>query len=141
MNEAAEPISRNISPVAAECRRFWREHLPRLIALHRRTPLSWLSGALRFELSGEGGGSWTIRMEEGVLSDIETTEGEVTATVSLSALDFLRIIRGELNHQLAFFTGRIGIQGDARLLLSLSTFIPALRERFPFRPEEAEGSA
>jgi len=141
MSPAAKPISRNISPIATECERFWRVHLPRLIALHRRTPLSWLSGALRFQISGEGGGSWMIRMEEGVLSDIETTDGEATATVSLSTVDFLRIVRGELNHQLAFFTGRIGVRGDAGLILSLSTFIPALRERFPFLPEEAGGPA
>lgn len=140
MTPAAEPRSRNIA-VAAECDLFWRVHLPRLIAAHRRTPLSCLSGALRFQLSGEGGGSWMIRMKEGVLSDLETTEGEATATVSLSTVDFLRIVRGELNHQLAFFTGRIGVRGDAALALSLSTFIPALRERFPFRPDELGGPA
>jgi putative sterol carrier protein len=115
--------------------------VPGIIAAHRRTPLEWLSGALRFQLAGEGGGSWTIRMEQGVLRDVETTDGDVTATVSLTTTDFLRIVRGELHHQFAFFTGRIGVQGDVALLLSLATFIPVLLERFPFRPEVAGGAA
>ena len=138
MSTVAAPSSRTTSAVAYECDRFWRVHLPRLITDHRRTPLSGLSGAVRFDLSGDGGGSWMVRMEEGVLSDVETGAGEATATVSLSAADFIRIVRGELNHQFAFFTGRIGIRGDAALLLSLSTFIPALRDRFPFHPEAGE---
>jgi hypothetical protein len=125
-------------PSASDCELFWNVHVPRLLARGRRTPLAGLSGSLRFLLQGEGGGVWTIRIEAGVLGDVESPgSGEATAVVTMSAADFIAIVFGRLDHQRAFFDGRIDAAGDVALLLSLAPMVPLLRARFPFDPAAA----
>lgn len=72
-----------------------------------------VSGTVVYELTGEGGGTWTVRVEQGTLEVDETMPSSAPgATVSLSADDFVRVATGELNAMQGFMSGKIKITGD-----------------------------
>jgi hypothetical protein len=127
----------NASPPAHDCEVFWELHVPRLLARGRDTGITGLTGVARFQLTGEGGGTWTLTAERGRIEGVERGgAGQPTATITLSAGDFAAIACGSLDHREAFFAGRIQVEGDVGLVLWAANLIPPLRERFPFAPED-----
>jgi putative sterol carrier protein len=72
-----------------------------------------LTAAVAYELTGEGGGAWTLRVEKGQLQvDEGLPSGAVSATVTMAADDFVKVAAGELNPMTAFMAGKIRIAGD-----------------------------
>jgi hypothetical protein len=127
--------ARRALPSIAEI--FWDVHVPRLLGEHGRdTGLGELSLAATLRVRGDGGGTWSLRLVDGVVASVGRGELEGRqVAVSIDAGDFAAIAAGELDHRDAFFAGRIEIEGDTELALWAATLIPTLRERFPFRPE------
>ena len=75
----------------------------------------------QFDLSGEGGGQWALDLKKGKTSGF-VTEGTLDdpgATISVSAEDWVAMINGELNPMQAFMSGKIKIDGDMTLAMSL----------------------
>jgi putative sterol carrier protein len=74
---------------------------------------------IQFEFSGEGGGRWWLRIDQG---ECTTGRGEVSdpeATVRMSAADFAGINDGTINAPDVFWSGRIDIQGSVEAVLAL----------------------
>ncbi len=80
-----------------------------------------LTATYQFDLSGEGGGQWyaTIANEQ-----CEVKEGKAASpniTISMTAKDYLDMVNGKLNGQMAFMTGKLKIAGDMGLALRLQS--------------------
>lgn len=72
-----------------------------------------LTAAVVYDLTGEGGGAWTMRVENGQLQvDEGFPSARADATVTMAADDFVRVAAGELNPMTAFMAGKIRIAGD-----------------------------
>lgn len=128
--------------VTADCLLFWEKHVPALLAAGRDTTLRELSVVAHFVLSGTGcpGGdgsrAWFIRVEGGHVTEVaEGNPAGAEVRVHIPAAEFLSIALGERDYRESFFAGRIEVEGDVELLLSVAVFIPVLQERFPFLPE------
>jgi len=85
--------------------------------------VSKINAVYQFNISGPGGGSWSVdctapggRIAEGSASNARCT---VTATDG----DFLAIVNGKLNPQMAFMSGRLKIQGDMGLAMKLQQIL------------------
>jgi putative sterol carrier protein len=66
-----------------------------------------------YELSGDGGGVWTLTVAQGSLAvDEGKPSGNVDATVRMSAEDFVEVALGNLSAMTGFMTGRIKIEGN-----------------------------
>lgn len=78
-----------------------------------------VNAAILFDLTGEGGGKWVLRIEDG---KAKLEEGEITSpdmTVSAEARDFVAILDGSLNPVAAFMQGRLKLSGDMSLAVYL----------------------
>jgi putative sterol carrier protein len=72
---------------------------------------------VQFNLGGEGGGTWTVKIADG---KCEVSEGKAEApkaTVTALAADYLAIARGELNAVSAFMGGKLKVAGDMSLMM------------------------
>ena len=80
-----------------------------------------LTATIAFNLSGENGGLFWIKVADGAA---ETGEGSVASadmTVHASADDWFAVAIGELNPMQAFMTGKLKIQGDMGLAMKMQS--------------------
>jgi putative sterol carrier protein len=82
-----------------------------------------INGVMLFDLSGEGGGRWTLTLaDEGIkLEGGETASPNVA--FSMEAQDFIAIANGELNPISAFMQGKVSVSGDMALAMRLQSIL------------------
>lgn len=71
-----------------------------------------LKGAYRLELKGHDGGTWTIVVDDELR--VENARDDVDIVISMYGKDFMNLINGRLNPQLAILAQRIRVRGDTR---------------------------
>src|SRR5574340_739274 len=85
--------------------------------------VSKIGAVYQFNISGPSGGQWAV--------DCTTPGGAVASgaaagakcTVSATDADFLNIVNGKLNPQMAFMAGKLRIQGDMGLAMKLQQIL------------------
>ena len=71
-----------------------------------------LAGSYRIELRGQSGGVWTVTLKEQL--DVVNRREEADIVFSMSQRDFLNLVNGRLNPQLAVLSQKLRITGDIR---------------------------
>ncbi len=85
--------------------------------------VSKINAVYQFNISGPNGGQWSV--------DCTQPGGKVSAgqaaaarcTVACTDADFLAIVNGKLNAQMAFMSGKLKIQGDMGLAMKLQSIL------------------
>lgn len=77
-----------------------------------------VGAAYRFVITGDNGGSWWVDLREGQ-GRIYPSEAEAPCTITLAATDFVSLIEGKTNPQMAFLSGKLKVAGDLGLALKL----------------------
>jgi len=78
-----------------------------------------LQATYAFELEGDGGGSWTVRVADGALLVEDGSAAGANVTVRAQAADWMSIVEGRMDPQLAYLTKRLRVSGDLQLALRL----------------------
>tara|TARA_B100000674_G_C37785470_1_gene889235 strand:- start:62 stop:475 length:414 start_codon:yes stop_codon:yes gene_type:complete len=76
----------------------------------------------QFEL--EGSGTWHINISDG---DFELHEGASelpTTTLKMKGEDYIKMVNGDLNGQMAFMTGKLKISGQIPMAMKLKSIFP-----------------
>ena len=81
-----------------------------------------VAAAVQFNLTGEGGGTWTVKIADGKCEVISGPAEKPTATVTAAAADYLAVARGELNAVSAFMSGKIKVVGDMGLMMKFQSW-------------------
>jgi putative sterol carrier protein len=80
-----------------------------------------LNAVYQFDLSGDGGGKWQVAIKDGTCEVTEGANPSPNITLSMSAQDYLDMVAGKLNGQMAFMSGKLRISGDMGLALRFAT--------------------
>jgi ribonucleoside-diphosphate reductase beta chain len=72
-----------------------------------------LAASYRFDITGEGGGTWTVKIANGTCTVVEgPTDGEPDWRLEMDADTWIDISTGEVMGQEAFMLGRVTVEGD-----------------------------
>jgi putative sterol carrier protein len=75
----------------------------------------------QFNITGDDGGDYNLDLTKGKTSDFvgQGVHASPGATITVSAEDWLGMLNGSLNPMQAFMSGKIKIDGDMTLAMSL----------------------
>ena len=100
---------------------IFEKHIPE--RLKAKPDVNKINSSYQFAITGEGGGDWFV--------DLTKPGGSVAAgklenpgvTITMSAKDFVDLVTGKLNGQMAFMQGKLKIKGDMSLALKLQQIL------------------
>lgn len=72
---------------------------------------------IQLDLSGEGGGSWQLKIDDGKLATEQGAAASPDLTLGMEANDYISLSRGEVNPMTLFMGGKINLQGDMGLAM------------------------
>ncbi len=81
-----------------------------------------VNAVIQYHLSGEGGGSWVIRIADGTCTVEEGVAENPDLTLRMDAEDYVDLITGKLDPMTAFMTGKLQLEGDFTLATRLQSF-------------------
>jgi ubiquinone biosynthesis protein UbiJ len=100
------------------------ERLKKELETHHAKALA-VGASYKFELAGEGGGTWLVSLKDPV--GLSEGSGASDCTLKLSAADFVDLFEGRVSGQDLFFEGRLQIDGDFSVALRLQEITELLR--------------
>ncbi len=82
-----------------------------------------MNATYQWDITGDGGGKWFVKLADGAV-DIQAGQAEgPNITITISDENYLDLVSGKLNGQMAFLTGKLKIQGDMTLAMKLQSIL------------------
>ena len=76
-----------------------------------------MSAVILFDLSGEGGGQWSVTIADDTCTVVEGAADSPKSTVRMDAGDYHDMIVGKLNPMMAFMSGKVKVEGDLNTVM------------------------
>jgi putative sterol carrier protein len=83
-----------------------------------------LNAIFQFELAGEGGGTYHVTVADGTMSVKEGPVASPSATLKMSAENYVKMANGELNGAMAFMKGQLKVSGNVLLAQKMQAIFP-----------------
>ncbi len=94
-----------------------REILDRMPEAFVSENAAGLDATIQLDLTGEGGGQWAIKIDNGTIAIDEGQAASPNLTLSMEASDYAALSLGEANPMGLFMAGKIKVQGDVMLAM------------------------
>ncbi|MBI3071036.1 MAG: SCP2 sterol-binding domain-containing protein [Deltaproteobacteria bacterium] len=84
-----------------------------------------INAVYQFAITGPNGGNWIVDLtvEPGTVA--EGTHAAPGCTISVADADFVSVVNGKLNGQMAFMQGKLKVAGNMGLAMKLQTVLQA----------------
>lgn len=83
-----------------------------------------VSAVFQFEISGDGGGTWHVIVNDGAMEVHSGPHSEPSATVSAKAADYIKISNGDMNGLRAVMTRKMKIGGNLVVARKMQQMFP-----------------
>lgn len=80
-----------------------------------------MNAVIQFNLTGDGGGEWYVAIADGSCAVSQGTHASPNMTMTMAAADYVDMILGKLNGQMAFMSGKLKIAGDMGLAMKMQS--------------------
>lgn len=90
---------------------------------NRADKLAGINAIYEFDLSGPNGGIWTLDLTVPGGSVSAGSGGKANCTIKMDDENFVKMVSGQLNAQMAFMTGKLKVAGNMGLALKLTSII------------------
>jgi len=82
-----------------------------------------MNAIYQWDITGDNGGKWHVILKDDNLSIGQGAAATPNITLTLDGQNFMDLVTGKLNGQMAFLTGKLKIQGDMTLAMKLQSII------------------
>lgn len=82
-----------------------------------------LNAIYQFDITGDNGGTWTVDLQADPPAVKEGSAENPGCTITMADKDFVDLVSGKLNGQMAFMSGKIKIKGNIGLAMKLNKVI------------------
>ncbi|MBW1797876.1 MAG: SCP2 sterol-binding domain-containing protein [Deltaproteobacteria bacterium] len=83
-----------------------------------------MDSVFQYEITGEGGGNWSVIIKDGACQIQEGTHDSPSVTLTMSAETWLGIVNKETNGMQAFMSGQLKASGDIMLAQRIEQLFP-----------------
>jgi len=80
-----------------------------------------MNSVIQFNLTGDGGGNYNVSIKDGACTVAEGSHASPNMTMTMAAQDYVDMISGKLNGQMAFMSGKLKIAGDMGLAMKMQS--------------------
>ena len=80
-----------------------------------------MKAVYQWDVTGDGGGKWNAEIADGACNVSEGEHASPNITITVAAGDWLDILNGKLDGQMAFMSGKLKVKGDMSLAMKLKT--------------------
>ena len=90
---------------------------------NRAEKIAGMSAIYEFQINGPGGGVWTLDLTVPGGQVTCGSSGKATCTITMQDENFVKMVSGQLNAQMAFMTGKLKVAGNMGLALKLQNVL------------------
>lgn len=104
------------------CAEIFEKHIPERLS-SKPEVAEQINNSYQFDLTGDSGGKWVVDLTK---KADQVSAGEIEnpgVVVTMTASDFVDLVNGKLNGQMAFMQGKLKIKGDMSLALKLQQIL------------------
>ena len=83
-----------------------------------------LDAVFQFEITGDGGGNWSVIVKDGACQVQEGTHESPTVTLTMSGETWVGMCNKEVNGMQAFMSGQLKASGDIMLAQRIEQLFP-----------------
>ncbi len=83
-----------------------------------------VTATYQFEIGGEGGGTYTVKVTDGALQVTEGATESPSTTIKMQAADYIEMVNGKLSGTMAFMKGKLKVTGNVMLAQKMQAFLP-----------------
>jgi putative sterol carrier protein len=82
-----------------------------------------IASSYQFKITGDNGGEWAVDLTRTEDFVVPGTIDAPKVTITMTSKDFVDLVEGRLNGQMAFMTGKLKLTGDMSLALKLQQIL------------------
>jgi putative sterol carrier protein len=80
-----------------------------------------VNAVIQYDITGEGGGTWNATIKDGACAVAEGAAASPNLTLTIAGQDWLDMLAGKLNPQMAFMSGKLKLKGDMGLAMKIGS--------------------